>query len=152
MNSSEVCFCTVRRRQRYNNAAMFALGAAVYPVVELIWRGHTHWTMSLTGGLCTLFIHLCGRRMAGRSLLARCGAGCAVITCTEFAVGCVVNRLLGWNVWDYSAAPLNILGQICPLYCGFWFVLSLPVLAVSAWLEQRGAGEDIVFCEYDAIM
>lgn len=119
------------------SAAMFALGALSYPVVELLWRGHTHWTMSLTGGLCTMLIHLGNRRMAGRGLAARCGMGCAVITCTEFSVGCIVNRLLGWNVWDYSGAPLNILGQICPLYCVFWFLLSLPVLAISSRLLKK---------------
>jgi len=135
---------TPRQAASRNSAAMFALGAAAYPVVELIWRGHTHWTMSLTGGLCTLFIHLCNRRMSSRSLAARCGAGCAVITCTEFAVGCIVNRILGWNVWDYSSAPLNILGQICPLYCFFWLVLSLPVLAVSNLLEHRRMCSDIL--------
>lgn len=134
-----------RHRMLRSGAAMFSLGAAAYPVVELVWRGRTHWTMSVTGGLCTLLIHLCNRKMASSGIAARCGAGCAVITLTEFAVGCVVNRLLGWNVWDYSGAPLNILGQICPLYCGFWFVLSLPVLAVSTWLEERMSMADIVF-------
>ncbi len=134
-----------RQRSVRDGIAMFSLGATAYPVVELIWRGHTHWTMSVTGGLCTLLIHLCNRKMHSRGLMAKCGAGCAVITLTEFAVGCVVNRALGWNVWDYSGAPLNILGQICPLYCGFWFLLSLPVLAVSSWLELCGNAEDIVF-------
>lgn len=119
------------------NAAMFALGAAVYPVVELLWRGRTHWTMSLTGGLCTLLIHLGNRRMRHRGLTARCGMGCAVITLTEFSVGCVVNRLLGWNVWDYSNSPCNIMGQVCLLYSGFWFLLSLPVVAVSSGMMRR---------------
>ena len=124
-------------RRAGKNAAMFALGAVAYPAVELLWRGRTHWTMSLTGGLCTLLIHLGNRRMSRASLTARCGMGCAVITCTEFSVGCVVNRLLGWNVWDYSKVPFNILGQICPAYCAFWFLLSLPVLAVSSRLLRR---------------
>ena len=122
---------------RAKDAAMFALGAVSYPVVELLWRGHTHWTMSITGGLCTLVIHLFNRRMKTRGLAARCGMGCAVITCTEFSVGCIVNRLLGWDVWDYSNAPLNILGQICPLYSVFWFLLSIPVLAVSSRMLKR---------------
>lgn len=125
------------RRRTGGSAAMFALGALAYPVVELMWRGRTHWTMSLTGGLCTLLIHLGNRRMHRAGLTARCGMGCAVITCTEFAVGCVVNRLLGWNVWDYSHVPLNILGQICPVYSIFWFLLSLPVLAVSSRMLKR---------------
>ena len=136
-----------RQERTGGSLAMFALGAAVYPAVELVWRGHTHWTMSLTGGLCALFIHLCNRRMSGRGLPARCAAGCGVITATEFAVGCVVNRLLGWNVWDYSAQPLNILGQVCPLYCLFWLVLSLPVLAVSSRMGIRHPEDDLLLPE-----
>ncbi len=138
-------YLTRRQGRARDNLAMFVLGAAAYPVVELAWRGHTHWAMSVTGGLCTLFIHLCSRRMTSRGLLARCGAGCAVITGTEFAVGCVVNLMLGWNVWDYSGTPLNILGQICPLYSLFWFALSLPVVGFSSWLEHSRSTEDIVF-------
>ena len=30
--------------------AVFALGAAGYAALELLWRGRTHWTMALTGG------------------------------------------------------------------------------------------------------
>ncbi len=119
------------------NAAMFTLGAAAYPVVELLWRGHTHWAMSLTGGICTLAIHLLNGRMSKRSLTARCGMGCAVITLAEFAVGCVVNRLLGWNVWDYSNVPFNIMGQVCLLYSAFWFLLSIPVVALSSGMMRR---------------
>lgn len=126
--------------RRHDDMLMFAVGAACYPLAELAWRGRTHWTMSVTGGVCALLIHLCSRRLRRRSLLASCGAGCAVITCTEFAVGCVVNRLLGWNVWDYSHMPLNLLGQICPQYCGAWLVLSLPAVAVSRLLESRHDG------------
>ncbi len=142
--------CAGKYGRMHDNLSMFALGASVYPVVELVWRGHTHWTMSITGGLCTLLIHLCNRRMGSRSLLARCGAGCAVITCTEFTVGCIVNRILGWNVWDYSGTPFNILGQICPLYCFFWLILSLPVLAISSWLEHKRRTMDIVFPDCEA--
>lgn len=119
------------------SAAMFTLGAAAYPAVELLWRGHTHWAMSLTGGVCTLMIHLLNRRMRHRGLAARCAMGCAVITGVEFSVGCVVNRLLGWNVWDYSNVPFNIMGQVCLLYSAFWFLLSLPVVAVSSGMMRR---------------
>lgn len=119
--------------------ALFAGGGIVYTAAELLWRGHSHWTMTLAGGFCALLIHLANRRMRPRGvpLALRCLAGCGIITAVELSVGCVVNRLLGWNVWDYSSVPLNFLGQICPLYCVMWFLLSLPVICVSGWLEHR---------------
>lgn len=54
---------------------------------------------------------------------------CAVgISAVEFAAGIVLNRVLKLGVWDYSRQPLNILGQICPLYSVYWFLLSLAVI------------------------
>lgn len=126
-------------------AAMLTGGALVYPAAELVWRGRTHWSMSLAGGACALLIHLCNRRMRRRSVVLRCSVGCAIITGVEFATGCVVNRLLGWNVWDYSAAPLNLLGQICLPYCALWFFLSLPVIMASTILEHKRLSGAIVF-------
>ena len=120
--------------------AVFAAGAVVYTGAELLWRGHSHWTMTLTGVACTLFIHLANRRMRPRGvpMAVRCLAGCGIITGAEFAVGLIVNRLLGWGVWDYSDVPFNILGQICPLYCIMWFILSFPAICISNWLDCRG--------------
>ena len=31
---------------------LFAFGGVVYNVIELLYRGHTHWTMFILGGLC----------------------------------------------------------------------------------------------------
>ena len=43
----------------------------------------------------------------------QCIIGSFVVTGIEFVSGCIVNLWLGWNVWDYSHLPLNLLGQIC---------------------------------------
>ena len=51
--------------------------------------------------------------------------GALIITCYEFFVGMVVNLRLGWDVWDYSALPRNVLGQICPAFTGIWFAICL---------------------------
>ena len=42
-----------------------------------------------------------------------------VIRCTIFVVSCefitgiIVNKWLGWGVWDYSDEPFHLFGQIC---------------------------------------
>lgn len=33
-------------------ASLFLLGGGAYAALELAWRGTTHWTMFLTGGVC----------------------------------------------------------------------------------------------------
>lgn len=105
----------------------FAAGAAGYPMIELLWRGHSHWTMSCTGGICLTGIRRICQRMRASSLLSCCAACGGLITTAELAVGLVVNRVLRWNVWDYSRMPLNLWGQVCLAYSLLWVLLSLPL-------------------------
>ena len=48
-----------------------------------------------------------------------------------------MNLRLGWQVWDYSSQPGNVLGQVCPLFCFLWLMLSLPVLLLCGWLRHH---------------
>lgn len=129
--------------QGKTDAALFTLGAAGYSAIELLWRGRTHWSMGLTGGVCVLAMHHVNGRMQGRPLWSRCIAGGAVITAAELAVGCVVNQALGWQVWDYRALPFNLWGQICPGYSFLWTLLSAPVMGMSSTVyrwQRHAAG------------
>ena len=40
-----------------DRALVFGTGASFYSLLETIWRGHTHWSMSLTGGLVLLTVY-----------------------------------------------------------------------------------------------
>ena len=137
---------TIKKRKRRDDRLIFAVGGAVYTAAELLWRGHSHWTMTLTGGACALLIHLANRRLRDRSIILRCCAGCGIITAAEFIVGCIVNLWLGWNVWDYSGMRFNLLGQICLLYSVMWTFMSLPAIALSTWLDStRHPRSEITF-------
>lgn len=105
----------------------FIAGSTLYPLIELMWRGRTHSSMALAGGLCFLLIDMvCCRKMQKKSLAAKCTAGSLLITTVEFVIGIWVNLILKLNVWDYSALPLNILGQVCLPFSLIWFVLTIP--------------------------
>lgn len=115
---------------------IFGLGAFIYGAIEVIVRGYTHWTMALTGGaVMALFMMI--NRSRDVNILLRCLLGALVITSLEFAVGAVVNLGLGWDVWDYSEKPFNIMGQICPLFTLGWFALSLPGFMLCTAVEKR---------------
>lgn len=115
---------------------IFGLGAFIYGAIEVIVRGYTHWTMALTGGaVMALFMLI--NRSRDVNILLRCLLGALVITSLEFAVGAVVNLGLGWEVWDYSEKPFNIMGQICPLFTLGWFALSLPGFMLCTAVEKR---------------
>lgn len=115
---------------------IFGLGAFIYGAIEVIVRGYTHWTMALTGGVVMALFMLINRSR-DVNILLRCLLGALVITSLEFAVGAVVNLGLGWDVWDYSEKPFNIMGQICPLFTLGWFALSLPGFMLCTAVEKR---------------
>lgn len=113
------------------NVIIFIIGSLGYGALELLFRGYTHWTMMLTGGACLLTLYYLERPFHEAPLLLKAAGGTFVITLYEFCVGLIVNLWFGWNVWDYSLLPGNILGQICPLFILLWFVLCLALAAVS---------------------
>ena len=77
-----------------DRALVFGTGASFYSLLETIWRGHTHWSMSLTGGLVLLTVYTAERR-THHTLWRRCLRSAGIITAYEFVVGCLVNLRLG---------------------------------------------------------
>lgn len=107
---------------------MFTLGGSVYGIIEIVWRHYTHWTMILTGGMCFLILfRYFDKAGKGLSLFKKCVTGSAVITAIELVVGCIVNLQFKMHVWDYSNLPLNILGQVTPVYSVLWGLLTIPI-------------------------
>jgi len=119
---------------------LFAVGAAGYSLLEVLWRGYTHWSMTLTGGLCLSLIYRVCAVVDRAERLRRCLAAAAVIIGLEYLVGCIVNLRLGLQVWDYSAEKHNCRGQICARFCGLWCLLSVPLCALCDWWRQRFDG------------
>ena len=101
--------------------AVFILGAGAYGTMEILFRGYTHWTMLLTGGACVLTMYYLQDWILSLPVVLGALAGALIITFYEFFVGVLVNLRLGWQVWDYSALPGNVLGQICPAFTAIWF-------------------------------
>ena len=125
---------TGMRRPRTESTATFAIGALGYGGLEILWRGHTHWTMLLCGGTALLLLRRISR--TALPLFPQCVLGSTAITGIEFGTGLVVNRLLHWSVWDYSSLWGNVLGQICPLYSCLWFALCVPIMAVLRQVQR----------------
>ena len=116
---------------------IYSIGFVGYGLLEIVWRGFTHWTMSLTGGFCFLTIYFIEKHLGFYPLWKKCVLGAVVITTIEFLVGVSVNLILGWNVWDYSGIPLNLFGQVCLLYTMLWFFLCIPLVKLSNLLYRK---------------
>ena len=85
--------------------------------------GYTHWSMVLTGGAIVTTFYVLLPYLMQMHVFTAALVGALIVTAYEFAVGSVVNLWLGWEVWDYSALPGNLLGQICPQFTGYWLSL-----------------------------
>ncbi|MGO5078021.1 putative ABC transporter permease [Oscillospiraceae bacterium LCP25S3_E10] len=115
---------------------LFSVGGLAYGAVELLWRHRTHWTMIVTGGVCLLVLFRVFKKISKIKTIYKCAVGSVLITAVEFVVGCIVNLQFKMNVWDYSAVPFNIWGQICPLYSILWFFLTIPILFVCKKMQN----------------
>ena len=54
---------------------VFLLGGAGYCLIEVLWRGFTHWSMAIAGGGALAFIYHIGARYPESALWQRCAAG-----------------------------------------------------------------------------
>jgi uncharacterized membrane protein len=116
---------------------VFATGALGYSAIELIWRGRTHPSMALTGGICFSALYALNTRLKKTTLLRKCLLGTMLITSLELGVGCLLNKRLNMRVWDYSDQPFNVKGQVCLLYSALWFGLCIPVSLISKRLNKK---------------
>lgn len=112
-----------------------ALGV-VYVALEILFRGYSHPSMLLVGGLCGVLVGAINQRprfyrapVALQSLV-----GAVIVLGVEFLSGCVLNLWLGLGVWDYSNMPGNVLGQVCPAFGLLWFFM----MPLAIWAEDTG--------------
>lgn len=112
------------------------IGGVLYAVIEMAARGYTHWTMFILGGVCFFLVGLLNEVLPWKwAITTQALAGAILITVAEFISGCVLNLWLGWNVWDYSEKPYNLLGQICAENCFYWLLLSVVAIVLDDWLR-----------------
>lgn len=124
-------------KQLFKYVFLWFMGGIVYINVEFVFRGYSHWTMFILGGVCFIALGLINELIPWRTPLWRQFLwGDLIVTVLEFLTGYLVNIKLGWNIWDYSHLPGNIMGQICPLFCVLWLPLCLTGIVLDDWLRH----------------
>ena len=116
---------------------LFGVGAFLYGGIEVAFRGYTHWSMFLTGGILFYTLYLIFGYVGKGRILLKCLMGCVIITTGEFLVGCIVNLTFGMNVWDYSDQVLNVFGQICLIFSLGWFFISIPASLLTDLIRRN---------------
>ena len=98
----------------------FLMGYFIYSMIEIINRGYTHWTMSLTGGFILALLYSINSS-GGMTLLKSCFTGAICITLAELIVGIFY----------------NFMGQICPQFTCYWFLLCIPAYFLCREIRSR---------------
>ncbi len=118
------------------HAVLALIGGCVYFLIELFWRGHSHWTMAVMGGVCFILIGDINEFIPwNMPLILQGGIGSVVITAMELFCGVVLNLWLKLDIWDYSTMPFNFLGQICLPFSLLWVALSIVAVILDDWLR-----------------
>lgn len=131
----------------YNNfmkyAFLFITGGFAYGGIENIFRGYSHISMFIAGGICFILIGLLNEVYSwDMALLSQMVISALIITGIELVSGIIVNVWLKLNIWDYTPLPYNFMGQICLLYTNIWFLLSLfaillDITCVTFYLRKK---------------
>ena len=121
--------------QFWKRLFLFALGGCAYMGVELLWRGYSHGSMFLAGGLCFLLLGRLNSAQPRLPLVLRALAGAGIITMVEYAAGLVFNR--NYTVWDYRGQLLNYHGQICLGFSLLWIPVSVVAMFLYSFLDKK---------------
>lgn len=116
---------------------LFLIGGFVYMCIEILWRGYTHWSMFVLGGICFVIMGLLNEYKIQWHwcLLRQSVVSAVIVTIFEFFTGCIVNLWLKWNVWNYSTLPFNLYGQICLYFFLLWIPLSMIGIILDDWIR-----------------
>ncbi len=119
-------------------AFLLTFGGICYGLIEMIYRGRTHYSMVIAGGICFAAIVFVDDRLGGRlSLITLSLIGGLIITSVELIFGAVFNLWLGMGVWDYSSTPLNLFGQVCLPFSLIWVAISAGAIIFNRLVLKR---------------
>ncbi len=125
------------------NLTIFTAGGLAYGLVEIAWRSTTHISMFFVGGICFWLIGSIDEHGGVPSLVYQAALSCLIVTSVEFTSGVFINIVLGLKVWDYSALPFNVLGQVCLPFSALWLFISVPAIYFEDFLRAVLFGEEL---------
>lgn len=115
---------------------LFLIGGVSYYFIEIFYRGYSHFSMIIVGGLCFILIGSINEFSNNEiPLLAQMLISVLIVDIIELISGIIINRVLLLNVWDYSQLRFNFLGQISLNSSIAWFFLSLLAIYIDDLLR-----------------
>ena len=123
---------------------LWAIGGCIYYGIEIIFRGYSHESMFILGGLCMQFFTWQGQLTEWQDSILQQTIRCTIfVVSMEFVTGIIVNKWYHLKVWDYSSMPFQLFGQIClPFAFIFSFLCAIGIF-LSRYLLHLLYGEPL---------
>lgn len=123
---------------------LFLIGGITYYFIEIAYRGYSHFSMIIVGGICFILIGSINEFSNKEiPLLIQMLISVILINIVELISGIIINKILLLNVWDYSQLRFNFLGQISLNSSIAWFFLSLIAIYIDDLLRYVIYKEDM---------
>ena len=123
---------------------LFIIGGISYYFIEIIYRGYSHFSMIIVGGICFVLIGAMNEFSNKEvPLLLQMILAVLIVDTIELISGIIINKVLLLNVWDYSNLRFNLLGQISLRSSIAWFFLSLLAIYMDDLLRYLLFSEQI---------
>ena len=117
---------------------LFLTGGFTYFYIEILYRGYSHFSMIICGGLALIFCGGLNQLTHFRiPVILQMILSAVIITGLEFVTGYIVNMRMGLNVWDYSGMPYNLYGQVCLAFSFIWMILSLACIFIDDFIRWK---------------
>ena len=123
---------------------LFIIVGISYYFIEIIYRGYSHFSMIIVGGICFVLIGAINEFSNKEvPLLLQMILAVLIVDTIELISGIIINKVLLLNVWDYSNLRFNLLGQISLRSSIAWFFLSLLAIYMDDLLRYLLFSEQI---------
>ena len=109
---------------------LIVAGGSTYYLIEIWFRGFSHWTMFVLGGVALTFCSFQGEVMHwSEPMWIQIIRAVLFLTSLEFMTGIICNKWLKIGIWDYRDQPFQLCGQIClPFMVMFSGLLCLAIV------------------------
>ena len=77
------------------------IGGVMYMLIEIAWRGYTHWSMGILGGVCFVLVGLLNEIQQRPPIILQMAQGAVICTVLELLAGLV----LSGSVWIFGTTP-----------------------------------------------
>lgn len=109
----------------------------VYTNIEMIYRGCSHPSMIIVGGLSGALAGIINDITPKMKMYKQCLLSAVIITAIEYVSGYILNIKLHLNIWDYSNLKYNLNGQISLVFSLVWIFLSYFAIKFDDLLKTQ---------------